>query len=103
MDLAAIQDQLTKQKLDGWLFFDHHVRDPLAYRVLRLDASHVPTRRWYYFIPASGEPRGLVHRIESGMLDPVPGHKIAYSRWTEQVDGLKKLLAGSHRIAVCFS
>jgi Xaa-Pro dipeptidase len=103
MDLAAIQDQLKQQKLDGWLFFDHHVRDPLAYRVLGIDASRIPTRRWYYFIPAVGEPRGLVHRIEAGMLDAVPGEKIAYSRWTEQVDGLKKLLSGARRIAMQYS
>src|SRR6266567_3841987 len=103
MDLAAIQDELNKQKLDGWLFFDHHVRDPLAYRVLGLDATHVPTRRWYYFIPAVGTPRGLVHRIEAGMLDAVPGDKIAYSRWTEQVDGLKKLLGGARRVAMQYS
>jgi Xaa-Pro dipeptidase len=103
MDLSAIQDELTTQKLDGWLFFDHHVRDPLAYRVLGLDASHIPTRRWYYFIPAAGEPCGLVHRIEAGMLDGVPGEKIAYSRWTEQVDGLKKLVGGAKRIAMQYS
>jgi Xaa-Pro dipeptidase len=103
MDLAAIQDELNKQKLDGWLFFDHHVRDPLAYRVLGLDAAHVPTRRWYYFIPAAGAPRGLVHRIEAGMLDDVPGDKIAYSRWTEQVDGLQKLLGVARRVAMQYS
>jgi len=103
MDLNAIQDELKQQKLDGWLFFDHHVRDPLAYRVLGLNPSHIPTRRWYYFIPASGEPRGLVHRIEAGMLDAVPGEKISYSRWTEQVDGLKKLLSHSRRIAMQYS
>src|ERR1035438_10697806 len=79
MNLAAIQVELQKQKLDGWLFFDHHRRDPLAYRVLGFQpASHV-TRRWYYWIPAAGEPRGLVHRIESGRLDSLPGDKIRYS------------------------
>src|SRR5436190_352249 len=103
MDLAAIQEELKKQKLDGWLFFDHHVRDPLAYRVLGFEAPRVPTRRWYYFIPATGSPRGLVHRIEAGMLDGVPGEKIAYSRWTEQVDGLKTLLSGANRIAMQYS
>ena len=103
MNLAAIQEELRREKLDGWLFFDHHVRDPLAYRVLGLDASRVPTRRWYYFIPASGEPRGLVHRIEAGMIDAIPGEKIPYSRWTEQVSGLEKLLSGARRIAMQYS
>jgi Xaa-Pro dipeptidase len=103
VNLAAIQEELRKQKLDGWLFFDHHVRDPLAYRVLGLDVHRVPTRRWYYFIPAAGEPRGLVHRIEAGMIDTLPGEKIQYSRWTEHIGGLQKLVAGARRIAMQYS
>ena len=62
MNLASIQQELRSQGLDGWLFFDHHVRDPLAYRVLGL-TPRMPTRRWYYLIPAVCEPRGLEHRI----------------------------------------
>ena len=66
MNLTEIQEALQREGVDGWLFFDHHQRDPLAYRVLGFTpASHV-TRRWYYFIPAKGEAKGLVHRIESG-------------------------------------
>src|ERR1017187_6919892 len=97
MNLAAIQEELQEQKLDGWLFFDHHRRDPLAYRVLGFQpASHV-TRRWYYWIPAAGEPRGLVHRIESGRLDSLPGDKIRYSSWSEQNGGLRALGGGGRR------
>ena len=103
MNVAAIQEELSRQGLDGWLFFDHHVRDPLAYRVLGFEAARIPTRRWYYFIPAAGEPRGLVHRIESGMLDALPGEKLLYSRWTEQVSGLQKLLGDSRRVAMQYS
>jgi Xaa-Pro aminopeptidase len=103
MNLAAIQEELVQQRLDGWLFFDHHMRDPLGYRVLGFEAPRMPTRRWYYFIPAAGEPRGLVHRIESGMIDALPGEKIRYSRWTEQVDGLRKLLGGARRVAMQYS
>jgi Xaa-Pro dipeptidase len=103
MNVAAIQEELIREGLDGWLFFDHHVRDPLAYRVLGFEASRIPTRRWYYFIPAAGAPRGLVHRIESGMLDALPGEKLLYSRWTEQVSGLQKLLGDSRRVAMQYS
>src|SRR5580698_9850383 len=103
MNLAAIQEELQKQKLDGWLFFDHHKRDPLAYRVLGFQpASHV-TRRWYYWIPAAGEPRGLVHRIESGRLDALPGDKIRYSSWSEQTGGLRTLLGGARKVAMQYS
>ena len=102
MDIAKIQHELRAQNLDGWLFFDHHQRDPLAYRVLGLPAR-MATRRWYYFIPAQGDPAGLEHRIERGMLASLPGEKTPYSSWTEQIAGLGKLLSGMHRVAMQYS
>jgi Xaa-Pro dipeptidase len=102
MNLAAIQSALRAAKLDGWLFFDHHERDPLAYRVLGLKGGHV-SRRWYYWIPASGAPRGLVHRIESGNLGSLPGEKTVYSTWREQTDGVRALLDGAKRVAMQYS
>ncbi len=103
MDLSAIQQQLRAQNLDGWLFFDHHQRDPLAYRVLGLTTNRMATRRWYYFIPAEGEPAGLEHRIERGILSSLPGTRTAYSSWTEQNTGLRQLLTGKHRVAMQYS
>src|SRR5215472_9972768 len=98
MNIDEIQSELRKQNLDGWLFFDHHQRDALAYRVLGLKAPRTPTRRWYYLIPAHGDPAGLVHNIEAGMLDGLPGAKARYSSWPEQTSGLRKLLDGHRRI-----
>jgi Xaa-Pro aminopeptidase len=103
MDLKRIQESLRRENLDGWLFFDHHVRDALAYRVLGVTPAGHVSRRWYYYIPADGEPRGLVHRIESKMLDAVPGEKILYSSWREQWNGLAKLLLGAKRVAMQYS
>jgi len=103
MNVAEIQEALREEKLDGWLFFDHHLRDPLAYRVLGFHPAGHVTRRWYYFIPANGEPRGLVHRIESGMLHALPGEKVQYSSWTEQVDGIRRILGGARRVAMQYS
>jgi Xaa-Pro aminopeptidase len=103
MNLAAIQQALRDEGLDGWLFFDHHCRDPLAYRVLGLEVQNPPTRRWYYFVPASGEPRGLVHQIEPFMLDGLPGTRIRYSSWSRQAEGLRTLLAGARRVAMQYS
>jgi Xaa-Pro aminopeptidase len=102
MNLDNIQREIRNQKLDGWLFFDHHQRDPLAYRVLGIPPA-TPTRRWYYLIPAEGEPRGLVHRIEQGVLGALPGERIPYSSWTEQVEGLRRLTAGLRRVAMQYS
>jgi Xaa-Pro aminopeptidase len=103
MDLKRIQEALRRNKLDGWLFFDHHVRDELAYRVLGVKPAGHVSRRWYYFIPAQGKPLGLVHRIESRILDATPGEKIQYSSWREQQDGLSKLLRGARRVAMQYS
>lgn len=103
MNLHEIQAALREQKLDGWLFFDHHERDPLAYRILGFRPARHVTRRWYYFIPAQGEPRGLVHRIEAGMLDALPGTKKAYSSWRLQQEGLRDLVGGARRVAMQYS
>ena len=103
MNLDEIQSQLVRLGLDGWLFFDHHHRDPLAYRVLGLgDSLHV-TRRWYYLIPAKGFPKKLVHRIESKMLDSLEGSTSLYSTWGEQTDSLTSLLRGMRRVAMQYS
>jgi Xaa-Pro dipeptidase len=103
MNLAAIQSALRDQRVDGWLFFDHHYRDPLAYRILGLgDDLHV-TRRWFYFIPAVGEPKKLVHRIESGRLDSLPGLKAVYSSWQELESQVETLLTGHTKIAMQYS
>jgi Xaa-Pro aminopeptidase len=102
-DLAAIQEALRENKIDGWLFYDHHHRDPLAYSILGLDPNMHVTRRWYYFVPATGEPKKLVHRIESFRLDTLPGTKTAYSSWQELESQIATLLTGATRIAMQYS
>ena len=103
MLIDLIQQSLRDSGLDGWLFFDHHRRDPLAYRILGIPDSVSATRRWYYFVPSSGEPRKLVHRIESEALDSLPGIKATYASWAAQQDRLKALLTGADKIAMEYS
>lgn len=103
MNLSRIQLAIRQQGMDGWLFYDFHNHDLLAYRILGLDARKMTTRRWYYFIPAEGEPSKLVHAIEAGKLDPLPGMKETYLPWTEQHAKLRKILAPAHRIAMQYS
>ncbi len=102
MDLNGIQAALRDAKLDGWLFYDHHRRDSIAYRVLGITPAKC-TRRWYYLIPAWGEPAKLVHRIEKGSLEGLPGAAQEYSSWREQRDGLAKMLAGKKSVAMQYS
>jgi Xaa-Pro dipeptidase len=102
LDIQAIQGALRAGKIDGWLFYDHHHRDPIAASILGL-GNGMATRRWFYFIPARGEPRKLVHRIEQGQLDALAGKKFVYSGWEELHAALKKVLAGSKKIAMQYS
>lgn len=102
-DLTGIQAELRAQKINGWLFYDHHHRDPIAARILGLSPRGMATRRWFYFIPARGTPSKLVHRIEAGQLDGLPGKKTLYSGWEELHKGLGKILRGSKCIAMEYS
>jgi len=103
MNLAAIQSALGVRNIDAWLFYDHHHRDPIAYRVLGLSEDLMVTRRWYYLIPAKGEPVKLVHKIEPGHLDSLPGKKMEYASWQELFDQSKLLLAPYRDIAMQYS
>jgi Xaa-Pro dipeptidase len=101
-DIEAIQEALRKQKIDGWLFYDILHRDPIAYRVLGLDHA-MAKRRWFYLVPAKGKPRKLVHRIEAGALDSLPGEKLVYSAAEELEKNLKKLVKPAKRVAMQYS
>lgn len=103
MNLPAIQSALRDRNIDAWLFYDHHHRDPIAYRILGLPDGLMVTRRWFYLIPAQGDPVKLVHKIEAGHLDTIPGEKRQYSGWQELFEQLKTLLSGYRDIAMQYS
>jgi Xaa-Pro aminopeptidase len=104
LDVAAIQRTLRADGLDGWLLYDFHGSNPIATSLADLNGGgHMTTRRWYYLIPATGEPRGLVHAIERHNLDALAGNKILYAGRGELEDGLSRLLEGVTRIAMEYS
>ncbi len=99
-DLASVQAALQAAKLDGWLLYDFRGQNVLARRVLDLPADAILSRRWFYFVPATGQPRKLVHQIEPHALDCVPGTAQRYLRWQELEAGVQSLLTGSRRVAM---
>jgi len=103
MDLSAIQSSLRERNFDAWLFYDHHHRDPIAYSVLGMPESLMVTRRWFYLIPAQGEPLKLAHRVEPRHLDALPGSKQVYSSWQELQGNLKSMLAPYKKVAMQYS
>ena len=78
--ITEIQTALQKAKLDGWLFYDFRGSDIIGQRILKLERAG-GTRRWYYYIPAVGEPTKVVHAIEPEKLDALPGRKLIYREW----------------------
>jgi len=101
--LAGIQKALKEFGFDGWLFFDFHGANVLARRILDFESSALVTRRFYYMVPAEGEPTKLVHRIEPGMLDHLPGTKKIYLKWEELEAGVADLVKGMKRVAMEYS
>jgi Xaa-Pro aminopeptidase len=103
MNLPELQAALRDSHNDCWLFYDHHHRDPIAYSVLGLPEKMMVTRRWFYVVPAGGEPMKLVHRIESHHLDSLPGKKLEYSAWQELWQNLEMMLKPYHRVVMQYS
>jgi Xaa-Pro aminopeptidase len=104
LNVEAIQASLKQDGLDGWLLYDFHGSNPIASRLAGLTGGgHMTTRRWYYLIPASGSPRGLVHAIERHNLDALPGEKAVYARRDALAAGVRQLLTGMRRLAMEYS
>ena len=106
--VAEIQAALREAKLDGWLFYDFRHSDPLAYRILKLDEKMFASRRWFYYVPASGEPVKIVQSIEQFKLDSLPGRKVVFRGWQELHAGLKEVLGATgkesrRRVAMQYS
>ena len=102
LDIAAIQQALAADGLDGWLLYDFHGSNPIAAKLAGLLGKHT-TRRWYYFIPMSGTPRKLVHAIEPFMLDALPGDKTAYAGRRQLQTRVEDLLQGATSLAMEYS
>ena len=104
LPIAEVQRALAAEELDGWLLYDFQGSNPIAARLAGLAAGQkMTTRRWFYLIPADGEPRGLVHAIERHNLDGLPGEKQPYAGRERLDAGLRELLAGMRRVAMEYS
>lgn len=101
--IVRIQQELAKAGVDGWLFYDFHNRDPIAYRILGLEFGKFTSRRWFYLIRRSGEPVGLVSAVEAGKLDKLPGQKRVYRSWRELKEHLRAVLDDLSVVAMQYS
>jgi Xaa-Pro dipeptidase len=103
MQLERIQQALSEEKLDGWLFYDFRKSNPIAYQVLDLPTDDMYTRRWFYFIPTYGTPGAIISAVESHVLHSLPGERRVFRTWQEMQAHLKELLRPGTRIAMEYS
>ena len=101
--IESLQTALQQDKLDGWLFYGFRGSDPIAENILRLDHAKFTTRRWFYFVPATGTPKKIVHAIETGTLDGLPGDKQVYLPWQQLHQYLREVLRGVKNVAMQYS
>ena len=102
-DLGAVQSAIRAAGFDGWLLYDFRGTNVLAQRVADLSEKKL-SRRWFYYVPATGEPKKLVHAIEPAALDHLPGTaKTVYRRWQDLETGVGELVIGAKRIAMEYS
>ena len=102
-DLKSIQSALVEFGFDGWLLYDFRGSNVLAQRILQMPPGFMASRRYFYFIPANGTPKKLVHRIESDALDHLPGDKVVYLRWQELEAAIQAIVAGQKNVAMEYS
>jgi len=103
MNIQEIQKALREFEIDGWLFCDFRNRDSIAQKILELDTTHLATRRWFYFVPANGDPVKLANRIEPNKLDKLPGRKRLFQPWEELHTELADILKDSKKVAMNYS
>ncbi len=102
IDIPGMQTDLITARIGGWLFYDFRGRDPIAQRILKLPEA-MRTRRWFYFVPAKGTPKKLVHKIEAQALESLPGETFYYAGLQELEKGLSKILGHAKNVAMQYS
>jgi Xaa-Pro dipeptidase len=102
-DVEKVQAAIRQFGLDGWLMYDFRGSNLLGRRIVGFRDDQMGSRRWFYFVPAQGQPRKLVHRIESAALDHLPGEMTVYLKWQELEAGVASLVAGAKRVAMEYS
>jgi len=102
-DYKEIQKELQREQIDGWLLYDFHGSNAIARSIAGLSEDTICTRRWYYLIPSKGDPARIVHAIEQGTLDHLPGSKIVFRSWSDLHNALRNALKDCRKVAMEYS
>ena len=61
------------------------------------------TRRWFYYVPAQGEPHAVVSAVEAHVLRALPGQRHIYQTWHHMQEILRNLLHSGMHVAMEYS
>jgi Xaa-Pro aminopeptidase len=100
--LGEYQAALREAGVDGWLFYDFRGTNPIAVELLGI-GGHV-SRRFFVWVPATGEPVAITHAIEQRVWHAWPSawRKVVYSSWRSLEEHLASLVRG-RRVAMEYS
>jgi len=99
-DIKEVQRHLAGEGFDGWLLYDFKRSNDLACAFLEIPHEAHLTRRFFYWIPAKGEPVAIVSIIEPHVLNHLPGEKRLFLEWQAMEKHLGDILRGKKRIAM---
>jgi Xaa-Pro dipeptidase len=102
-DLKKIQEIISKMNLDAWMLYDFRGSNDVALDILDIPRESHLTRRFYYFIPKTGEPVKIVNAIEAFHLDHLPGKKLKYTNHSSLSGYLSETLKTVKNIAMEYS
>jgi Xaa-Pro dipeptidase len=98
--IQSLQEAVRDAQIDGWLLYDFRRANPIAHRALGLDAHAMFSRRWFYYVPAQGEPTALISAVEPHVLSDLPGNRRIFQTWHDLHAFLRETLAGAQRVAM---
>ena len=101
--IREAQRHLQALGLDGWLLYDFHKSNYLTHLFLEIPSHAMVTRRFFYWIPAKGDPLRIVHAVEPHVLDGWPGEKKIFLSWQSLEREVGAALDRCKRVAMEYS
>ena len=102
-DVARIAQAIREAGLSGWLFYNQFHRDEISDLVLGIPRAAHNSRPWAYLVPADGEPTRIVHAIEPGILEHLPGRLVRCTARDDLFAAIGAAIGPGARLAAQFS
>jgi Xaa-Pro dipeptidase len=103
LDTAIASTAMRGENLDAWLFSNFHHADPISDRILEIPPGATNSRPWVYLLRQDESAEKLVHAIEFGILDHLPGRKRVYASRQQFLSHLREMADGLEVVACHFS